>query len=323
MGWVYVPESSHSLLEPGLASTGQRCSVMNSCAPSSGSRTASAYSRPGCVMACSTTRRSGITCGPSTGTHGGGASMCFPQAFRARPSRSPERCWQETTPETCGLTPHASLESASLQSSGWRTFQVSLLGAMGISDAYSVTWPRWGMMLSGASYLLPRPELPTRESVSGCSGSIPTPTAGDSKGSRNMTARRKPGGHAHTGMTLVDYVTIYPTPSATSYGSNKSKSDGAKMRLSLESMASPGHWPTPTAQDAKNSTLPPSQVTRDSVPGAQQSAGHTGKLAPGFVEWLMGVPTGWTGLEPLEMDKCPNKSCSRGTGVGDRQESEV
>lgn len=27
-------------------------------------------------------------------------------------------------------------------------------------------------------------------------------------------------------------------------------------------------WPTPAAQDAKNATLPPSQIERDTVPGA-------------------------------------------------------
>ena len=28
-----------------------------------------------------------------------------------------------------------------------------------------------------------------------------------------------------------------------------------------------------------------------------------GKLNPQWVEWLMGWPMGWTGLQPLEMDK--------------------
>jgi hypothetical protein len=37
----------------------------------------------------------------------------------------------------------------------------------------------------------------------------------------------------------------------------------------------------------------------------------------------MGVPTGWTGLESLEMDKCPNNSYSPGDGVGVKQASKV
>lgn len=60
-------------------------------------------------------------------------------------------------------------------------------------------------------------------------------------------------------------------------------------------------WPTPAAQDAKNSTLPPSQIERDSVPGAMIRAGHTGQLNPQWVEWLMGWPDGWTDTTGEEM----------------------
>jgi DNA (cytosine-5)-methyltransferase 1 len=86
-------------------------------------------------------------------------------------------------------------------------------------------------------------------------------------------------------------------------------------------------WPTPTAQDGKNSTLPPSQQDRDSVVGAVMRTGnlwgtHTasgairsdkyirdaitpaeyakmvgGQLNPDWVECLMGFPIGWTDIE--------------------------
>jgi hypothetical protein len=58
-------------------------------------------------------------------------------------------------------------------------------------------------------------------------------------------------------------------------------------------------WPTPAAQDGKNSTLPPSQRDRDSVPGAMIRSGEAqgGQLNPQFVEWLMGFPIGWTDLK--------------------------
>lgn len=58
-------------------------------------------------------------------------------------------------------------------------------------------------------------------------------------------------------------------------------------------------YPTPAAQDAKNSTLPPSQKVRDSVPGALLRDGEPpgGQLNPQWVEWLMGYPDGWTDLE--------------------------
>jgi len=52
--------------------------------------------------------------------------------------------------------------------------------------------------------------------------------------------------------------------------------------------------PTPVAQDAKNATLPPSQGKWDSVPGYLIRSGHSGRLSPRFVEWMMGYPLGWT-----------------------------
>ena len=73
---------------------------------------------------------------------------------------------------------------------------------------------------------------------------------------------------------------------------------------------------TPTAQDAKNSTMPRSQQGRDSLVGdimremsaapraagwqtgqasrADMGQGKGGQLNPEWVEWLMGFPAGWT-----------------------------
>lgn len=65
-------------------------------------------------------------------------------------------------------------------------------------------------------------------------------------------------------------------------------------------------WPTPVASMAKGSS--PKALTRRS--GADRSndrldhavmAQHGGHLNPTWVEWLMGWPSGWTDLKPLEM----------------------
>jgi hypothetical protein len=66
-----------------------------------------------------------------------------------------------------------------------------------------------------------------------------------------------------------------------------------------------GSWPTPTVNDSKNSTLPPSQIKHDNIPGAMLRDGEApgGQLNPTWVEWLMGWPLGWTDLKPLETDK--------------------
>jgi DNA (cytosine-5)-methyltransferase 1 len=79
-----------------------------------------------------------------------------------------------------------------------------------------------------------------------------------------------------------------------------------------------GFWPTPTANDAKNSTFPPSCRAWDSLPGelirrelAIPGSGQV--LSPYFVEWLMGWPFGWTNLKPLETDKYQQWYDSHGT----------
>lgn len=80
-------------------------------------------------------------------------------------------------------------------------------------------------------------------------------------------------------------------------------------------------WSTPAAQDGKNSTLPPSQAVRDTLPGdiirqmrttpcagdaygaaggrmerslRTDTHGAGGQLNPDWVECLMGFPPGWT-----------------------------
>jgi hypothetical protein len=66
---------------------------------------------------------------------------------------------------------------------------------------------------------------------------LPTPTAGDAKGTRNRTAGRSdPDSGHHDGVTLNDAVNLLPTPRATRGGSN---TETARLLL-----------PTPEASDA-------------------------------------------------------------------------
>jgi DNA (cytosine-5)-methyltransferase 1 len=82
----------------------------------------------------------------------------------------------------------------------------------------------------------------------------------------------------------------------------------------LETIMGRAIFPTPTSQDAKNCTLPPSQRNRDSIPGMmlRDGAAPGGQLNPTWVEWLMGWPLGWTDLKPLETDKFPQWRHSHG-----------
>ena len=86
--------------------------------------------------------------------------------------------------------------------------------------------------------------------------------------------------------------------------------DGKKRQVGLEHqvrMVERGLWPTPTANDAKNSSLPPSQIKRKQLVGSimkelePQAKDSCGQLNPTWVEWLMGFPAGWTDLNASEM----------------------
>ena len=109
---------------------------------------------------------------------------------------------------------------------------------------------------------------------------------------------------------------LLPTPQARDH-KTASKPGSARMQRKQEQGWSPSleealltlptpranteNWmlPTPTVNDAGNSTLPPSQRGRDSLPGAmlRDDSIPTGGLTylnPSFVEEMMGFPVGWT-----------------------------
>jgi hypothetical protein len=86
------------------------------------------------------------------------------------------------------------------------------------------------------------------------------------------------------GMSLSKAVSLLPTPSASSYGSNQGGAAGrtGKVRESLETLERNGRLPTPRAN----------------CYGAPDSHGHRpdgwkGCLNPRFVEWMMGFPQWW------------------------------
>ncbi len=123
-----------------------------------------------------------------------------------------------------------------------------------------------------------------------------------------------------------------PTPTAKRYGTNKGGSAGrvGKERLSLDTMARRGLWPTPVVDDSVNRKkgkwnsrgepqlsaavmIWPTPTKSDGMGGpgrgkAKQGGDNLrtsagGPLNPTWVEWLMGWPIGWTELNPLETGK--------------------
>jgi len=233
--------------------------------------------------------RSGTMCKPSPAGRGAELSMSSRADSRAKTSalQAPEK---ESPVQGLGFggTWPASLVRFDRDSRSWKTRQLSLLEGL---DVFSETWPKWGIMRGGECWALKMPSgiLATRQLITNAlaSGLLQRAPTPTVCGNYN-----RKGASKHSGEGLATWV----------------------KRL-----------PTPTAQDAKNSTFPPSQKDRDSIigyiiryatptasTGGPEPEGKTGRklvtqiggaLNPAWVEWLMGWPVGWTDSAPLEMDK--------------------
>jgi hypothetical protein len=141
-----------------------------------------------------------------------------------------------------------------------------------------------------------------RHTVANDAGSWPTPCARDycPAHKREYIEAKRAQGHGMSKLNdAVAHQTMFPTPLSSNTKAHHMRSGGRPAR---------SYWPTPTVNDSKNSTLPPSQVAHDNIPGALLRDGEKtgGQLNPTWVEWLMGWPLGWTDLKPLETDKCRN-----------------
>lgn len=130
---------------------------------------------------------------------------------------------------------------------------------------------------------------------------------------------------------------LLPTPSASSYGTNKGGAAGrkGKVRPSLQTMARKGLLPTPTVKGNYNrkglspasgdglataiNQLLPTPTARDWKSGASNLHEKNarplnevihretpGPLSPRFVEWLMGFPDGWTDCANSETQSLPS-----------------
>ena len=151
-----------------------------------------------------------------------------------------------------------------------------------------------------------------RTDATGSGSLLPTPTAteratvgaGEPFVTSTGTVRRRNADGTSSNLGLLHTARLWPTPDASmGTGGRCTKpdqvsptgrmKDGRKRQISLND-AVRRMWSTPTAQDAKNATLPASQATRDSIPGDLIRSGETGALNPEWVEWLMGYPPGFT-----------------------------
>jgi hypothetical protein len=172
----------------------------------------------------------------------------------------------QTIRATFGQRGFHSSESANLQRSLVSRLRVRMAGSG--STLFSLTWKE--LTTPSGRVISQLRALGHRTSVSD-SGLSPTPSATDDRLERRARVAQD----------------VYRTDTGTIRRRN---SNGTSSNLGLAGLAI---YPTPTVDDADNSTLPPSQAIRDNIPGHLLRAGFTGELNPALSRWLMGYPREW------------------------------
>ena len=271
MSWLYLPAAA-------VDCSVENCSDGERCVTSSMTDTVSTCSRPGSEMDTLTTGPSGMMCGPSTGVPGLDAWISSLRASHASRTAQQGTGLEIETSGTSGLIPFALFERSGPNGSYWKMSQGCFPTLM--FDEYSETWPRAGMMRAGIAYQrLPLAPLTSEIGF----GLWATPTRSDSTGTT--------GGGNHR--SLRTDVKFWPTPTVadtkTYWHNRKRKNPNPSLAGAVDM------FPTPCATNWKNRET--STHSRD----LQKKIG--GQLNPNWVEWLMGWPIGWTGLEPLETVK--------------------
>jgi hypothetical protein len=135
-------------------------------------------------------------------------------------------------------------------------------------------------------------------------GVLPTPKAGDGERGRDKARARPDTKGRELATVLRDQM--LPTPRTCSAMAARLDTAGnleSERFPNLETVVAREMLPTPTANDSKNASLPPSQADRDGLAGAMLRddsipTGAATYLNPSFVEEMMGFPVGWTVCEP-------------------------
>ncbi len=129
-------------------------------------------------------------------------------------------------------------------------------------------------------------------------GSLPTPRANSAMTVDLRTQQNRPDLQPNLETVMARML---PTPKASDgeRGRDKARSRPDVKARELATTVRDQMLPTPTTNDSKNSSLPPSQINRDGLAGAMLRddsipTGEATYLNPCFVEEMMGFPVGWT-----------------------------
>lgn len=288
MSWLFSAalmkecESLRSLQEPVAEYSAANCLDGEQSAPLSAMPTQHKFWRNDKTMEFSDLSRFGLTCAVLTESRGEELLKSFLAAFHAKTFPAQER--EQELPESeadYGKNLPALLGKYDPDSCLWKTAQCSLFED---SELSLETFPRWGLMQSGALYLRETVALHTSGSESGLWPTPqkkqywPTPRACDHKGTSDPVQAEKvlERGYNHNLPEAVAYSRKWPTPQASDNRDRGNLGSGAIQR-----------------RQEKGKQIMLSQSVSD----------ISGALNPLWVEWLMGWPIGWTDLKPLATDR--------------------
>ena len=318
MSWLF----SQALAEEYL---GENFSDGEPSAPLNGNPIQLAYCAPDKMTVFSRLSRFGMTYKPLTESLGEELLMLYLEDFHAKTSAplGGGLALMESA-AGCGEKWRASFTKYNPDLRSWKTHQCSLLGDL---EPFLETWPQWGLMRNGECWEQKTLAQTTRGTGFGLL-LLPTPTASSMPCEGTVRIMRKAWESGEFTLEEASAVAgrdvrksqgkvpMWPTPvkseSNESAAFKLTDAVEASMGKIMPKMQKNPHkweefqkWPTPTVNDSKNCTLPPSQVKHDNIPGALLRNGEKagGKLNPTWVEWLMGWPLGWTDLKPLATDK--------------------
>jgi hypothetical protein len=137
----------------------------------SGNNIPQAYCAPDKMTGFSRLSRFGMTYKPLTETRGEELLTLYLAAFHAPTFPQQEKAQElMEKPLECGEKWHGSFTKFNPDLCSWKTHQYSLLGDL---DEFLGTWPKWGLMQSGACWAQTALDYPTGENEFGCW--LPTP----------------------------------------------------------------------------------------------------------------------------------------------------
>src|SRR3990167_1216227 len=171
--------------------------------------------------------------------------MSSRQVSPASRSVSQENGRERTTPAICGHKLSSAFASYDHASHSWRTSQASLLTLT--QDEFSETWPKACTMQDGVCYPQPKWEHHINEI-----GSSLWPTPRYTEIDRSKTV---------LGVNGFNIIVADGREGGWMKRQQEGKVSTPPLILAVKM------YPTPTCDDADNSTLPPSQQERNNIPG--------------------------------------------------------